>query len=589
MRRIWRGVALIIAAPVAVVPVAAAAQCLPGLCNFTEKGAKGPFIAVEVKPEKLAEADTVIAKARLEKALAAGSIDRGELFGTGLSLPKTEMALEAIVDSFRPHWPHAQPGPIDVKIVANYSFSPLAYSDNVIVVPLGMLIKATNDDQIVWLLAHEFSHVALRHFSRQAKGRKREMLLGSAVSILQEGAVAVNSRYRYVNGNLTSNIADRKEAEKIANNIFFRSENLRDLLSLANKFFSRSQEDQADVAGIDLAYAVGLSDSGAGEAIEELGKEDLARKNILAAFGDDLAGYAKIEAARALNVAADGRSLEQQGGNFLDNALGNVGAIAVKQLTERYGATHRPTEARRTGVSRYFERAYPNGESRNTVVKRLTAIRAEAEYRDGKLVVDAITQARALLASGEAQQAIDALQPALRSRYSQSAVFQNVAAQAYASAGQYPQAEKYYAVAMQRTNTADNPYLAQSLQGFKEHIDLLIHMGNVRRADEVIGIAAVRFGDDQAFLPQRLRMAAKRRNAEAILAVMTKCAATADPELIAACEAELGGPDVTAVYDQLTPLEKQKINEERARVRHSSQSNGLMGKLTRALGGSDDD
>lgn len=586
----WRFFALTLTAAVTLAPVEAVAQCLPFLCNFTEKGSKGPYIAKEVKPEKLVVADTTIAKARVEGVLAAGSIDRGELYGMGLSMPKTELALERMIDSFRPHWSHRQPGPVDVKIVANYSFSPQAHTDNVVVVPLGMLIKATNDDQVAWLMAHEFSHLALGHFSRQAKARKREKLLGTAVSLLQGGAVAVNSRYRFNNGKVTSQIADQKEAERVATGIFFRSENLRDLLSLVNQFFSRSQEDQADVAGIDLAYAAGFSDGGASEAIAELGKEDAARKNLFVAIGDDLAGYAKIEGMRTLAAATEsGASLEKQGGSFLDNILGNLGAIGIKKLTEHYSATHRPTDARRQGVSRYFERAYPQGESRNASVARLTALRADPEYRDGKLVVDAITQARELMGRGDMQAAVDALKPAMRSRYSQAAVFLNVAAQAYAGAGQLPQAEKYYTTAMQKVNTADNLYLAQSLTGFKEHVDLLLHMGNARRAEEVIGVAAKRFGDDQAFLPQRLRIAVKRRSGEQIIAVMAQCTATADPGLMSACEAELGGPDTNALYDQLTPLEKQKVDQARAMVRQSSQTSSFWDTLSKGLGGGEQD
>ena len=589
MARSWRRVMLLACAAL-TLDQPAAAQCLPLLCGYSESGKGGPYLQDKVKTEKLAKSDALIEKARVDGSLGAGSIDQGKLFGSGLSMPKTELALERFVDSFRAHWPHRQPGPIDVKIVGSYTFSPLAHADNVIVVPLGMLIKAENDDQIAWLLAHEFSHLALGHFARHTSSRKREKMLGDAVSVLQGGVIMATSEYRYANGRISSQLSDRKQAEANMVSIYFRSEQLRSLLSLVNNFFSRSQEDQADVLGLDLVYAAGFADIGASTSIAELGREDAARKSLFAEIGSDLTKYAEVEAKRAL-VAAGGTSadLKQQGNKFADSMLGNLTAIGVKRLTEYYGATHRPTDARREGISRYFERAYPNYEVREPKTTWLTALRNNAEYRDAKLMLDAVTAAREALAAQNGVKAIAALGPALKSRYGQSAFLLNTAAQAYVTAQRPAEAEKLYTAASKVQNTADNAYLAQSLEGFIEHVDLLIAMRNQRRANEIITLAAGRFGDDNAFLPQRVRMAMANGNADAIYAAMALCTKTQDVGLIGRCEAEIGGPEVEAAYAGMTPIEQAQIDKARVLARQGSQSKGFWDSVGKMLGGKDDD
>ena len=198
-------------------PQQASAQCL-FKCGFSENGKGGPFIQAEVKEKDLAESDATIAAAHADGALGAGTIDSGELFGTGFSMPETEAALEALIESFRPHWPYRQPGPIDVKIIGSYGFSPLANPDNVIVVPLGMILRAESDDEIAWVMAHEFSHFALGHFAlghfaEDVKSRKRRQLIGSLTSVLDGGAVLASSKFRFTGKNgLQQTGFDQKKA-----------------------------------------------------------------------------------------------------------------------------------------------------------------------------------------------------------------------------------------------------------------------------------------------------------------------------------------------------------------------------------------
>lgn len=565
------------------------AQCLPLICGFSEKGGvKGPYIKAAVDEQKLATADAVISKGRLDGTLAAGSIDKGELFGTGLAMPVTERALEKMLESLRPHWPHRQPGQIKVKIVGSFTFSPLAHADNVIVVPLGMLIKAQSDDQVAWLLAHEFSHLALAHFARQTKGRKRERVISTAITLLQGGAVMANSRYRFQKGNLTSEVKDQKATDAAISGIFFKSEKLRGFLSLVNNFFSRKQEDQADVAGIDLAYAAGYSDAGASLAIEELGYEDAARKGLLQEISNGLKNYARTEALQTLAAAGtDDTTLKAKGKSIFNDILGNAAEVGLSKLTEHYGATHRPTVARRKGVVSYFEKTYPMGELREPKTTWLNGARATAEFKAGNLVVDAEVRARDFLNKGEFQSASRELLPALKSRFGQTPLVLNTAAQVAVASGQLVQAEKYYSAAMKREANPENPYIGQSIKGFVEHVDLLIAMKNLRRADEVITVAASRFGDDQVFLPQRVQIALARKDLEQIAAVLARCNQTEDQALIAQCRSALIGEEAKVGYENLTPIQKAQLDKQLGLLQQQSQAKGFWDTLGKALEGKD--
>ncbi|ABC64829.1 M48 family metalloprotease [Erythrobacter litoralis] len=581
--------ALALSAGIVGFAAPAQAQCLPMMCGFSEKGKKGPFVANEVKPKKLAKADATIEQSKADGSLAAGSIDRGDLHGAGLHMPQTELALEALVESLRPHWPYRQPGPIDVKIVASYSFSPLAHADNVIVVPLGALLRAETDDEVAWLMGHEFSHLALGHFERHAKARKREKFIGNAVSLMQGGAAIASSRYSFGSNGLQQRGTDQKLLQKLSSGIYTKSEDLRLVSALLNDVFSRKQEDQADVAGLDLAMAAGFSDSGASLAIEELGKDDEQRKNLFAAIGDDMAEFGKLEGGRLLLAATQrGGNLKAQGGSLVDNLLGNLKTIAVNKLVDHYTATHRPAEPRREGVLAYHERAYPEGELRDTTSEWLDALKANPEVVPAQAMLDARVSALALLQEGKANEAVAVLKPAMEGVYGSNPLLLNTAAQIYAEAGDRAGAEAIYSRAMGLQNTPDNPYLAQSRTGFVDHVTLLVSMGNIAKANEVIAKGTERFGDDHAFLPQKIRIAMKTRDMDQLVGTMARCTDIGDPALSADCEYALLGPEADAAYAVLTPLERAEIDKQRGMAKQKAQTGGFLKAVTgglKSLGG----
>ena len=566
-------------------PQQASAQCL-FKCGFSENGKGGPFIQAEVKEKDLAESDATIAAAQAEGALGAGTIDSGELFGTGFSMPETEAALEALVESFRPHWPYRQPGPIDVKIIGSYGFSPLANPDNVIVVPLGMILRAESDDEIAWVMAHEFSHFALGHFAEDVKSRKRHQLIGSLTSVLDGGAVLASSKFRFTGENgLQQTGFDQKKANQLSGAISSRSDRLRTLMSLVGHSFTRKHEDQADVAGFDLAYAAGFADLGASNAIAQLGNDDEQRRDLMTGIGESLEEFGKIKGGRLLaSFGQNTGSLKQQGGNLLGNLLGNFKEIAIGEIVSHLSVTHRPSDDRREGVTEYVERAYPDMEFRDPKSQWLAGVRNSDEVTQGRLALDAKARASELKQAGDLNGAIDAIVPVLDTRYGRSPVILNTAADIFMAAGDNAEAEKLYSAALALENTPDNPFIAQSVGGFGQHIDLLIMMGNTARAQTVLDTATERFGDGVAFLPQQVRIAVVTNNTDLLAQSMNQCASVGDDGLFEQCRYALFGPEAETLYALMTPVERAKVDRARNTVGQRAQSGGLFKGLSELVG-----
>ena len=166
-----------------------AAQCIPGLtCNFSINGKKGRFLEKQVTPEKLAKADAAMSAGLADgRSLDAVSRNRGAFAGTGLSMPLTEQALTAMLARISAVWPHRPPMGTRVRIVGKTDYAPTAKPDGILVIPIGLLIRAQSDDEIAWVLAHEFSHVALAHFSREAQQRRDKASLENIVACTRVG------------------------------------------------------------------------------------------------------------------------------------------------------------------------------------------------------------------------------------------------------------------------------------------------------------------------------------------------------------------------------------------------------------------
>jgi Zn-dependent protease with chaperone function len=179
-----RGAAAVAAVAVAVGGSLAECASVDGvtasLGNPTHETFKGEFIhtAVErVKPHyRLAPGVTVASP--LERPVAAPrsfsgepstksreAIEAIEDSGGIVVAPKAQAYLQKVLDRLLAFWPYETPR-IGVFITSNPGYGALATADGDILVYAGSLLAFASEDELAAMLAHEASHILLKHHER---------------------------------------------------------------------------------------------------------------------------------------------------------------------------------------------------------------------------------------------------------------------------------------------------------------------------------------------------------------------------------------------------------------------------------------
>ena len=128
-----------------------------------------------------------------------------------------------------------------------------------------------------------------------------------------------------------------------------------------------------------------------------------------------------------------------------------------------------------------------------------------------------------------------------------------------------------------------DPYLEQNLQGFVDHVALLVRMNGHGKALSVIAEAKRRFGDDQAFLPSYIAIYLETRQPEMLVAALNRCAEVADPGLDERCRSALMTDTQQKKYSELSPADQAKVRAAFARSSAKARSGGLLSRIGDAL------
>jgi hypothetical protein len=262
---------------------------------------------------------------------------------------------------------------------------------------------------------------------------------------------------------------------------------------------------------------------------------------------------------------------------------------------------HRPAVIRIKGISAYAEAAYASDTSPPPTPhhKWLDGVLADPEFKEAVVAVNAHDKALIDLDGGDPKKALEDLQPALNSRYKATPLVLDVTAAVYDGLGDFSNADRSYeaaeraglpppkpvpvAAASHGSGTSSrgrraaakpavvapppapisqpqrqptDPFLAQSLSGYNEHILLLVRHSDFARAKAKIGEAEGRFGDHTRFLPALINIAARTKNQPELFDRLDECLGTEDEALRQECR--------DAVYDEQKVLVDKMDPEERA-------------------------
>jgi predicted Zn-dependent protease len=147
---------------------------------------------------------------------------------------------------------------IRIVIINNRSFNAFVADGRRIFINAGALLDATTPNQVIGVLAHESGHIAGGHLSRLRQQLAMAQTQSIIAMLLGVGAMVAASRAGAGAGNPSAAIIGPQEAIR------------RSLLS-----YQRSQEEQADRAGVKFLAATGQSAKGMYETFKRLADESL--------------------------------------------------------------------------------------------------------------------------------------------------------------------------------------------------------------------------------------------------------------------------------------------------------------------------
>ncbi len=268
--------------------------------------------------------------------------------------------------------------PVTFYVTANEDFGAAkAFPDGAVGIPVGLLRAVDSEDELAFVLGHEAAHVLLGHHDLDWIKSFNGRLVSAAEIALALGVTAGEKLGRT---DLT------QEADKVAflaQAFWFVSD--KGLFPS----FTREQEDEADLLGLDLMVRAGYNPDGAFSALNQL------------------EAWEKAVADRPSPQAQKRAALEREASDSIQkgDVAGAVGglfeslALAGKDLVDEVSVTHRSATERYESLLDYFLREYGELDLNDL---RYAPLRVARERPEAVALFSSYENARAAIQEAEA-------------------------------------------------------------------------------------------------------------------------------------------------------------------------------------------
>ena len=312
--------------------------------------------------------------------------------------------------------------PGQVLVVANEQLDAYSSADGNIYLSAGYLRSLKSEDQLAALLAHELSHVLLRHHDSNAISRTQKQL-----STLVASGMAVRNALEKVNSGTTTQTFTPAQTDALK-----KMELLIKLNDGAlGPAWGRRQETEADQLGMDLMIKAGYS------------------------YADGMLGWlalvAKWDAEQAAKHAEDVKLQQEamktlmEAGKF-DQGIQQGLNFAVNDVLGQLKASHDSGDKREEAIDDYFVKAYK--EKVPQVALTAKPLEAVKSAPDVKAVIDGYREAylaRTLVQQRQFDEALRKLTPLVskKSVIATHALPNQLLYEAYRGKGRKTEAETY--------------------------------------------------------------------------------------------------------------------------------------------------
>ena len=442
---------------------------------------------------------------------------------------RAEAYMHRILNRLSSKWPYETPK-VGAFIRASNSFSPSSTSSDILI-PIAVFEAVDSEDQLAAILAHEFSHILLHHHEQIDQRRSLTKGVATAGSLAAAMAYASEVRVgRNSGGQIDVGMRDAKVADKRA---FYASAAQMTILTLMNDIvgpgWSRTQESEADLLGVDLLEAAGYD----GRAmIEVLRKHGAAEKRLREVAEDYSNKYGKelAQAAATMNIGSIFGAVK--------NVAVDAGSNALAAVGDKLRRDHPDSETRIKDIQAYLNREYRDAlheEDKRSYAVQWRAIRPVREmYRP-------VFEAQTLLRAEKHDDAQRAIERALAGSARDAAGARYVAYQVFLKKND---SENAYRHLLAIRNWDDAPIGAYAA--------LAMHHARHRKITEgesVLRRAEIRFGSSEIVLPSRIGMYRSANCKTEMDAHLALCRKLDDSDIRSSCESA-GQSDKVAVAEQ---------------------------------------
>ncbi|RYD95167.1 MAG: peptidase M48, partial [Sphingomonadales bacterium] len=397
--------------------------------------------------------------------------------------------------------------------------------DNTVIVSLGLLEAAESDSEVLFVLAHEYSHLLLGHFA------KAETIAGAkdatkAVSIAWQAGSAFNA-VKNSGGGVNALTSAQSGMESGARKAAPVAEALRfavdDIFAPA---WNRDQENQADALAVDLLVRSNVTIDSYANVFARLQKafetEQASREKrkatadaVQATMADTMKSFAS-NPATAASITSGGAGMSGLGSGLLKSAggalLANMGTI-TKTLG---GSTHLPPEERRKGLAAYFQAGYPAADPPIDNGALIGRIKAKPDYARAIGTRNSYIKARGSYFAQDYAGASAQLRNLGAGSRSAPTFVNYVAALNARDFGNVPMATTFFDVAR-------NGYGVPNPQLYEAEAEMELNTGDLKGSESLIAEGKTRFKDPDHFRSLEIRRTLAAGDAAGAQALYTQC------------------------------------------------------------------
>jgi len=396
-----------------------------------------------------------------------------------------------------------------VRVTPHATVQAVALADGGVLIAIGFLRNLKNEDEVAALLAHELSHILMRHHASDAFVDAQDKVLKG----MDAANIAGGALLRRYDPSLQRKVESVTAAGDAAYGV---SE------SMIAPAWTRDQEDEADFLGTDLLVAAGYNPRAMAAILQVVAAHEANH----AAVEAEREALTKPTVQQALSDAANKTNLSD-GWSILDSVTKVVTATA-DSVTDATKQSHRPAEERKKAVNDYIRQFHKKHRRRAYKEEPWAKLRATGSSGETFDRYRKASEARRLAnTGGDPKQALSLAEAGIKGRFSDQSYFRLAFAEVRLQQGDRKKAERNLELAM---NLTDPPWHI-----FRAQVDMQSNAGDKAGAAATIERADALFGQPLGIAPYAIRIHQSAGNTDKVLAYVKRCDDSGKRAHLAAC------------------------------------------------------